>query len=129
MRGGIPENSNLKLLAKLFGTSIDFLLDDEKQIEYPILIEKIVMKEKNTFFNRYDYAVEYLKKNYGDKGNIYSLSVADKERSLLGKIISFITLDIPLITEWIDDFAIWFLVELKQCNLIVKVTKENIEIR
>lgn len=127
--GGIPEISNLKLLAELFGTSIDFLLDDEKQVEHPILIEKIVMKEKNTLSNRYDYAVEYLKKNYGNKGSIYGLSEANKERSPLGKAISFLTLDIPLVTEWIDDFAIWFLVELKQCNLIIKTTKENIETR
>ncbi len=127
--GGLPEISNLKLLAELFGTSIDFLLDDEKQIEYPVLKEKIVMKEKNSFFNRYDYTVEYLKKNYGARGCIYGLTEVGKEYSALGEVFSFLTLDVAFLTNWISDPAIWFLVELKQCNLIIKTTKDNIEIR
>ena len=36
---GMPEISNLKALASLFDVSVDFLLDDEKIIVYPIIKE------------------------------------------------------------------------------------------
>ncbi len=33
---GLPEIGNLKLLSKLMGISIDYLLDDGKRLEYPM---------------------------------------------------------------------------------------------
>lgn len=126
---GIPEVTNLKVLAELFDVSVDFLLDDTKQIKYPILKEKIKMKEKNNYSNRYDYIIDYLKKYYQDKAKIYALTEVGKDYSLPASVINFITLGIPFITNWINEPTIWFLIEKKNCNLIVKATKETLEIR
>jgi len=126
---GMPDIENLKNLATLFGISVDYLLDDEKQIEHPVLNKKIVMEEKNNFSNRYDYVVDYLKTNYENKGTIYGLTEVGRERPLIGKVINRITLDIPFITEWLSEPAIWFLVELEHKNLVIKANKENIETR
>lgn len=128
---GLPEISNLKCIAKLFGVSVDYLLDDERNIEYPILKEEITL-EKNNYSNRYDYVVSYLKKEYADQGSIYALTELGKENSKLTEIIDFLTLGISnlsYITEWISSPAIWFVVEMEKQNLIVKATKDVIEIR
>ena len=129
---GIPEISNLKALSNLFDVSIDYLLDDEKIIEYPILKECYEI-EKNNYNNRYDFAVNYLKNRYGDSASVYVLTqIENGERSNLTKFLSFITLgisDISYISEWLGDLAIWFVVEKDTQKLLIKVTKEFIETR
>ena len=128
---GLPEISNLKCVAKLFGVSVDYLLDEERNIEYPILREEIIL-DKNNYSNRYDYVVSYLKKEYANQGSIYALTELGKENSKLTEIIDFLTLGISnlsYITEWISNPAIWFIVEMETQNLIVKATKDVIEIR
>lgn len=128
---GLPEISNLKCIAKLFGVSVDYLLDEERNIEYPILREEITL-DKNNYSNRYDYVVSYLKKEYADQGSIYALTELGKENSKLTEITNFLTFGISnlsYITEWISSPAIWFVVEMEKQNLIVKATKNVIEIR
>lgn len=128
---GLPEISNLKCVAKLFGVSVDYLLDEERNIEYPILREEIIL-DKNNYSNRYDYVVSYLKKEYVDQGSIYALTELEKENSKLTEITNFLTFGISnlsYITEWISSPAIWFVVEMETQNLIVKATKNVIEIR
>lgn len=129
--GGLPEISNLKSVAKLFGVSVDYLLDEEQNVDYPILREEIIL-DKNNYSNRYDYVVSYLKKEYADQGSIYALTEVGKENSKLTEIIDFLTFGISnlsYITEWISSPAIWFVVEMETQNLIVKATKNVIEIR
>lgn len=62
---GMPEISNLKALATLFDVSVDFLLDDERILEYPIIKENYNL-DKNNYSNRYDFAVSYLKERYSE---------------------------------------------------------------
>lgn len=128
---GMPEVSNLKALAELFNVSVDFLLDDEQEIEYPIFKEKYEL-EKNNYSNRYDYTVNYLKERYSND-DIYVLTqVENGERSFLTKVFSFITIgvsDVSSIIEWFKDLAIWFVVENGKRKLLIKVTKEYIETR
>ena len=128
---GMPEVSNLKALAELFNVSVDFLLDDEQEIEYPIFKVKYEL-EKNNYSNRYDYAVNYLKDKYSND-EIYVLTqIENGERSFLTKVFSFITIcvsDVSSIIEWFKDLAIWFVVENSKRKLLIKVTKEYIETR
>lgn len=129
---GIPEVSNLKAIANLFDVSIDYLLDDEKTIEYPVLKENYEI-EKNNYNNRYDYAVSYLKKRYEDSASIYVLTqIENGERNKLTKFLGFITFgisDLSYISEWLGDLAIWFVIEKDTQKLLIKVTKEFIETR
>lgn len=129
--GGLPEISNLKAAAKLFNVSVDFLLDEKQTVAYPILKEEILI-DRNCFSNRYDYVVSYLKKEYADQGSIYALTELGKENSKLTEMMNFLTFGISnlsYITEWMSDPAIWFLVEKETHHLIVKATKNVIEIR
>lgn len=124
---GLPDISNLKELASIFGVSVDFLLDDKKEIEYPLLRVKIEL-DKNTFSKRYDYVLKYLKENYPDD-SVYGLSEIKKDKSKIYNIANFLSWEIIGFVDWINDPAIWFIVEKRIQNLIVKATKEYIEIR
>lgn len=132
--GGMPEISNLKALADLFNVSVDYLLDDEKVVENPVLKEIYTIEgKKNNYSNRYDYAVSLLKNRYKEEATIYGLTqVENGERNNLTKFFSFITLkisDISYLTQWLGDLAIWFLVEKENQKLLIKVTKEFVETR
>ena len=132
--GGVPEISNLKALADLFNVSVDYLLDDEKVVENPVLRETYTIEgKKNNYSNRYDYVVSLLKNRYKEKAIIYGLTQVEKgERNNLTKFFSFITLkisDISYLTQWLGDLAIWFLVEKENQKLLIKVTKEFVETR
>ena len=132
--GGIPEISNLKALSDLFGVSIDYLLDDEANVEYPLIKERYIIEEKkNTYSNRYDYVTSLLKERYKEDAIIYGLTQTENgEGNILTKIFSFFTLkisDISYLTQWLGDMAIWFLIEKENQKLIIKVTKEYIETR
>ena len=132
--GGVPEISNLKALADLFNVSVDYLLDDEKVVENPVLRETYTIEgKKNNYSNRYDYAVSLLKNRYKEEATIYGLTqVENGERNNLTKFFSFITLkisDISYLTQWLGDLAIWFLVEKENQKLLIKVTKEFVETR
>ena len=132
--GAVPEISNLKALADLFNVSVDYLLDDEKVVENPVLRETYTIEgKKNNYSNRYDYAVSLLKNRYKEKAIIYGLTqVENGERNNLTKFFSFITLkisDISYLTQWLGDLAIWFLVEKENQKLLIKVTKEFVETR
>lgn len=128
---GMPEISNLKALASLFDVSVDFLLDDERIVEYPIIKENYKL-DKSNYSNRYDFAVSYLKERYSES-SIYALTQLENgERNIVTKIFKFLTIgisDISYITQWFSDLAIWFVVENNRKKLLVKVTKEFIETR
>ena len=128
---GMPEISNLKALASLFDVSVDFLLDDERIVEYPIIKENYKL-DKNNYSNRYDFAVSYLKERYSES-SIYALTQLENgERNIVTKIFKFLTIgisDISYISQWFSDLAIWFVVENNRKKLLVKVTKEFIETR
>ena len=84
-------------------------------------------KEKNNYSNRYDYAVSYLKKNYPEPSIIYGLSQS-KDLTTLEWITDFIVgPGIIDMIHWLNEFAIWFLVEKETQSLLIKVTKEYIE--
>ena len=129
---GMPEIGNLKALADLFNVSVDYLLDDEKIVEYPIIKEKYTL-DKNNYSNRYDYAVAYLKERYSNCSSIYVLTQTENgERNFITKIFRFLTIgisDISYITQWLSDLAIWFVVETEKQKFLIKVTKEHIETR
>ena len=124
---GLPDIINLKELASIFAVSVDFLLDDKKQVEYPLLKIKIEL-DKNSFSKRYDYVLKFLRKNYPDD-SIYGLSEIKKDKSKIYNIANILSWNIIGFIDWINDPAIWFVVEKSIQSLIVKATKEYIEIR
>lgn len=124
--GGMPDITNLKPLADVFGVSIDFLLNEEDDSCNPILKENLQI-EKNNFNNRYDYAVRLLKERYPEPNKIYGLSQTRKLTKLEFGIDIIIQPGIVEMVHYLNEFAIWFLVKRENQNLLVKVTKKYIE--
>ena len=124
---GLPDISNLRELSSLFSVSIDYLLDDTKQIEFPLLKIKITI-DKNNYSNRYNYVLDYLKNNYPND-IIYGLAETKKVKNKFYNIANILSWNIIGLIDWINDPAIWFIVEKQTQKLIVKATKEYIEIR
>jgi len=127
---GMPEISNLKALADLFNVTIDYLLDDEKTVEHPSLKEKYVIEgKKNNYSNRYDYAVNLLKERYPEPNEIYGLSQSRKMSKLEWVADLLIQPGVVDMIHYLNDFAIWFMVETETKKLLIKVSNEYIETR
>lgn len=127
--GGLPDISNLKPLASLFGVSIDYLLDDEKNVYDPIMKESLLIEEKNTFSNRYDFAVSILKERYPKPCIIYGLSQS-KNMTKLEWFMSLIIGPSKVgLIQYLNEFAIWFLVKTDAQKLLIKVTDKYMETR
>ena len=123
---GLPDIENLKSLSKTFNVSIDYLLNEDEEVLHPVLRENYEL-EKNNYNTRYNYAISYLKKNYPEPSIIYGLSQS-KDLTTLEWITDFIVgPGIIDMIHWLNEFAIWFLVEKETQSLLIKVTKEYIE--
>lgn len=125
---GMPDITNLKPLANVFGVTVDYLLSEDEDFVSPILKEPIQIEGKNNFNTRYDYAVSVLKQRYPEPNKLYGLSQS-KKLSKLEWIFDFIVSPgIIDAVNYLNEFAIWFLVKKEnQKHLLVKVTKENME--
>lgn len=127
--GGMPDIINLKPMSELFGVSIDYLLDDEKDVYNPIMKEKLIMQDKNNFNNRYDYVVSLLKERYPQPNIIYGLSQSKKLSKLEWLFDFLVQPGIVDMVHYLNEFAIWFLVKKETQKLLIKVTKEYMETR
>lgn len=125
--GGMPDVTNLKPLADVFGVSVDFLLNEDDENCNPILKETLKIEEKNNFNNRYDYAVKILKERYLEPSKIYGLSQTRKLSKVELATDLIVGPGIVDMIHYLNEFAIWFLVKKENQNLLVKVTKEYME--
>lgn len=124
---GIPDIVNIKNIAKLFDVSIDYLLDDGEIISDFVLKESINIndyKNKGKYKSKYDLAV---RDKYKNAIIIYPL-IQTKKLNLLENIIDFIVQPGVLqLADYASNYAAYYLVELEQKQLLVKITKEFIE--
>ncbi|WP_195467529.1 helix-turn-helix transcriptional regulator [Clostridium sp. D43t1_170807_H7] len=124
---GIPDIVNIKNIAKLFDVSIDYLLDDGEIISDFVLKESINIsdyKNKGKYKSKYDSAV---RDKYKNAIIIYPL-IQTKKLNLLENIIDFIVQPGVLqLADYASNYAAYYLVELEQKQLLVKITKEFIE--
>lgn len=126
---GIPDVSNIKNIAKLFGVSIDYLLDDGEMILNNVIKETINIndyKKSGKCRSRYDAVV---RTKYPQATIIYPL-IRRKKLSLIENIVDFIVQPGVLqVSDSLNNMSSYYLVELEQKQLLVNVTKEFIESR
>lgn len=126
---GIPDIGNLQNISKLFGVSIDYLLEDGETLSNAVIREAINIddyEKSGRFRSKYDTIV---KAKYPQAINIYPL-IRHKKLSLVENIVDFIVQPGVLqVADSLNDMSAYYLVELEQKQLLINVTKEFIESR
>lgn len=126
---GIPDIKNIQNISKLFGISIDYLLDDGENILNSMVKEAINIEEYEKVGkcrSRYDAVVRC---KYPKARVIYPL-IRSKKLSFIENIIDFIVQPGVLnMANSLNDMSAYYLVELEEKQFLVNVTKEFIESR
>ena len=123
---GVPDISNLQELSKVFGITIDYLLDEKNEL--PLLsIRKKIDKEK--YPNKLKMYEEVLKEYFPEPAEIYSL-IRSKKLSILEWIIElFVAPDIGPVTtaDMVSDTSPYYLVKKENVKLLVNIKDYVIE--
>lgn len=126
---GMPDVGNIQNISKLFGVSIDYLLDDGENLLNSVIKETINIDDYEKVGkcrSRYDAVV---RSKYQQARIIYPL-IRRKKLSLIENIIDFIVQPGVLqVADSLNNMSAYYLVELEQKQLLVNVTKELIESR
>ena len=122
--GGLPDVSNLQELSKVFGITIDYLLDNNNDLPLMVM-KKQINKEK--YKNKISSYSEILKENYPSPWEIYVLSKNPK----MNKIESILNLltggDYYLIKD-IKDISPYYLVTKNNLKILVNIKDWTLEV-
>lgn len=126
---GMPDIGNVQNISKLFGVSIDYLLDDGETILNNVIKEAININDyekTGKCRSRYDAVV---RAKYPQATIIYPL-IRRKKLSLVENIVDLVVQPGVLqVADSLNNMSAYYLVELEQKQLLVNVTKEFIESR
>lgn len=118
--GGLPDVTNLQELSKVFGITIDYLLNDENHL--PVLTMKKEL-DKSKYKNKLSSYNEILKEYYPSPWEIYTLS-----RSKRFKLTDFLidTLVDPVTSpvdtaDMLSDLSPYYLIKKGNLRLLVNI--------
>lgn len=124
---GIPDVNNLKNIGKLFGVSVDCLLDNDISETQQVMKEEINLKDYSSSGLLKERHAAVVKAKYPDADAIYPLA-REKKLSKIEKILDFFigagTLEV---VDVLNNLDFYFLVEKGNKQLLVRVSKTFIE--
>ena len=123
---GLPDTENLKELSRIFGISIDYLLDNNNEL--PLLVMKKKLDKEN-YKNKISSYEEVLKKYYPAPWKIYILT-REKKMSKLEGIFDFIigagTIDVA---DALNDMSPYYLAQKDNIKLLVNIKDWVLEVK
>lgn len=122
--GGIPDVSNLQELSKVFGITVDYLLNDENQL--PALSMRKVLN-KNKYKNKITSYASILKEYYAEPYEIYNLA-RSKKMTKLEWILDLFTFGIHDDIDGISDLSPYYLVKKDNLKLLVNIKDWALEV-
>ncbi len=122
--GGIPDISNLRELSKVFGVTIDYLLDDELQL--PALNFRIEI-DKEKYKNKISSYSNILKEYFDDSYEIYNL-VRRKKMTKIEWILDLFTWGIHDDLDGISDLSPYYLVKKDKLTFLVNIKNWVLEV-
>ncbi len=124
---GLPDVSNLKELSKVFGLTVDYLLDDNNSL--PSLSMKKEL-DKNKYKNKMTMYNEVLKEYYSESYDIYILSRTKKLNFIELVLDTFIAPEIgPVSTaDELGDLSPYYLVKKDDLKLLVNIKNYVLEV-
>ena len=122
---GLPDTENLKELSRIFGISIDYLLDNNNEL--PLLVMKKKLDKEN-YKNKISSYEEVLKEYYPAPWKIYILT-REKKMSKLEGIFDFIigagTIDVA---DALNDMSPYYLAQKDNIKLLVNIKDWVLEV-
>lgn len=127
MGNGVPDTENLKTMSRLFGISIDTLLDNESDVPLMVLHQEINIKDygkRNTEQHK-----NLINKNFDDSWKVYVLTFDNKFGSA-EDIVDTLTWGFSSITNVISAFKTSHYLAVKEnYKLFVSISKKSIDIK
>lgn len=121
---GIPDISNLQELSKVFGITVDYLLDDKNQLPALQLRKEL---DKDKYKNKLSSYASILKEYYTEPYEIYNL-VRRKKMTKLEWILDFFTWGIHDDLNGISDLSPYYLVKKDNLKLLVNIKDWVLEV-
>lgn len=122
---GFPDISNLQELSKVFGVSVDYLLDGNSNL--PLLYMKKVL-DKEKYKNKLSSYYQILKEYYPAPWEIYVLSQTKNMNKLEGVLDLFTGGDYYLIKQ-VSDLSTYYLLKKDKMKLLVNIKDWVLEAR
>ena len=125
--GGLPDVSNLQELSKVFGITVDYLLDDQNQLP-AVSMRKELDKEK--YKNKLTMYMEVLKEYYPFPYEVYTLTRTKKLNFIELILDTFIAPEIgPVSTaDEFSDLSPYYLVKKDNLKLLVNIKNWVLEV-
>ena len=122
---GLPDVSNLQELSKVFGITVDYLLNDENQL--PALSMKKEL-DKDKYNNKLTMFSNVLKEYYPEPWKIYVLR-REKKMNVVEKIIDFFVEIMPItLADITSDASAYYLVKKDNLKLLVNIKNYTLEV-
>lgn len=122
--GGIPDVSNLQELSKIFGITVDYLLDDEKGVP-ALQLRKTLDRDK--YKNKISSYPMILKEYYADSYEIYNL-VRRKKMTRLEWVLDLFTWGVHDDLDSISDLSPYYLVKKGNLKFLVNIKDWVLEV-
>lgn len=125
--GGLPDVSNLQELSKVFGVTVDYLLNDNNNL--PALSMKIKL-DKDKYKSKITMYSEVLKEYYPEPYEIYVLSRTKKLNFIELILDTFIAPEIgPVSTaDALGNLSPYYLVKKDNLKLLVNIKNYTLEV-
>ena len=123
---GMPDTSNLQILAQTFGITIDYLLNNENEL--PLLVMRKQL-DKNKYHNKIQSYREILKEYYPEPWEVYSL-VRNKKMSKLEWIFDFfIGAGTVELADALNDISPYYLVKKDDLKMLINIKDWVLEVQ
>lgn len=127
MGNGVPDTENLKTMSRLFGISIDTLLDNESDVSLMVLHQEINIKDYGKGIT--EQHKNLINKNFDDSWKVYVLTFDNKFGSA-EDIVDTLTWGFSSITNVISAFKTSHYLAVKEnYKLFVSISKKSIDIK
>lgn len=121
---GIPDITNLQELSKVFGITVDYLLNDENQL--PTLSMRKTL-DKDKYKNKISSYSSILKEYYAEPYEVYNL-VRRKKMTKLEWILDLLTWGVHDDIDGISDLSPYYLVKKDSLKLLVNIKDWTLEV-
>lgn len=121
LNNGTPDIENLKAISNLFGTSIDILLNNDKELFITTIYEKIDLKDYG--HSKGEQYLNILNKYFSSEWTIYILNFEHKLNCTKG-LISLLTYGL----SELDNLSSYYLAVKDSSKLLINIQKHTLEI-